>query len=122
MNVLGSHILMGLITQQVAVRLNIAAAAAIGLGIVNLWMNRTEIQPKRMRLLNLNLYVMLALLIFLVMLRGVMNQYLDPITKTLSEEHHFYQLHRIYLLVSAFMWMQGILHLYGVLKPLKEEN
>jgi hypothetical protein len=111
MNVLGSHVLMGFITEQVSIKLNIVCAIAILFVLIYLRVNWKLMPRKSLRLILYNIVGMMVLLAALTVLHVYMKGLMDFGNRKLVDEPHFYLLHRIYLLVSTVMWIQGIIHI-----------
>jgi hypothetical protein len=116
MRILGSHVIMGLITERVSIYINALCGLAIMLGFWYLLAYKPTFPKKRWKFMLLNLLFLGAFLIGLSVLHTIMDGYLDIQGKKVTDEPYFYYLHRIYLLTSTLMWLQGVVHLISILK------
>lgn len=113
--VLGSHRLVGFITQRVTAWLNIVGVGALAMFLWNAWHERRG----RSRRLRWGLFgtwtVMAALQIGLFALHPAMDRMLDPAHRRILKPDQFYGLHRIYLDASAAQHLTGLAHAWLVL-------
>lgn len=104
-DVLGSSRTQGFVTQQVTNVLNMVGGVTLLLGFLDFFF---EIKA-RTRKLNFVLITTLALLallwIGLLVLHPKLDAMLEPEHEHVSDESHFYQLHRAYLWISTVQWL-----------------
>ncbi len=109
--ILGSHIQMGFISQQVTIRINYAALIACLLLFLNEFFrnncNLSKIKPFN----KICLCLMLAIIIFLFFFHPLLGDLLDFQNRKVIDEPHFYFLHRIYLILSSILWLLGIIYM-----------
>jgi hypothetical protein len=115
MKVLGNHVLMGFITERVSIKLNTACAVAIAISLLYILWGNATIPRKSKQVMAINLLMMFLLLLSLSFLHVYMEASLDFEGRKVIEEPHFYFLHRIYLIISSIMWLQGIVHITQLL-------
>lgn len=103
-DVLGSHREVGFITRQVTPYLNAIGVFAIALGWCE-W--KAAAQPdNRGTAWILGALSLSSVLLFV--LHPVLNDHLDAATRSIDAPDTFYQLHRIYLLVTTLQWLAGL--------------
>ena len=100
----------GFVTQRVTHWLN-------GIGLVTLVLLLWNLTAARRRLLIATWLVMASCLAGLVVLHGSLDALLDPQSRSVHDVERFYNLHRIYLLVTAVQWLAGLAHLWGLSHP-----
>ena len=122
MNVLGNHVLMGFITQHVTVKLNIILVVVLAVNLTYLFAYKSALPFKLWKLIVINLASMAFLLLGLFLQHSYMDTFLDTETHKLINETYFYKLHRVYLLTSSVMWIQGIVHIHWFLKIKSPES
>ncbi|HTB05433.1 MAG TPA: hypothetical protein VK806_00680 [Bacteroidia bacterium] len=106
--VLGDHVMMGFITEQVASKINYAALIACLLSFLNEWV-RGGMKARLMRsFVVICLSVMLGLVIALFILYPFLQDLLDHQAHKEVDHDKFYLLHRIYLIISSALWVNGI--------------
>lgn len=106
--VLKSHLRVGFITQQVTHWINGTAAGALLLLLWELgetWMNRA----RRIRLATW--LVMASAQAALFALHPVLDRHLDPQTRDIANPDRFYELHRVYLIMTTVQWAAALVHL-----------
>lgn len=107
--VLKSHLRVGFITQGVTHWIN---AAAVGALVLFLW-ELVAGWKKGSAAFRLGSWiVMVAAQAALFGLHPVLDQLLDPRAREIVEPDRFYELHRIYLIVTAVQWGAALLHLW----------
>jgi len=104
----GDHVMAGFITQLVAVKINIASLLAWIFLVINEWAGRNKAKKMNQFLLAY-LVIMLVGIIALFMLYPHLGSLLDNITHEETDHKRFYMLHRIYLLISSLLWLNGAL-------------
>ena len=109
-NVLGSELQQGLITQRVTVWLNYFGAAFLLFAMFEL---KRESQ-NRLRLVLLILACALQASLFL--LHRTLDDLIDFEDQTLRDSRRFYEWHRVYLIVSALLWLVMLLYSYLMLR------
>jgi hypothetical protein len=104
--VLGNHILAGMITQRVSHVLNVLTGVFIVVALVQFYFERGQ----KGELIPLSI---IALgLIVLLFLHPQMDKFVLTETQSLTDKGAFYVYHRIYLVVSTIMWLAGIVWLF----------
>lgn len=116
--VLGNHVMMGFITEQVAPKINIAALAACLLCFINEWLLSGKNFRSIPSFVWICLSLMLALIIASFTLYPFMQALLNYQTHTEIDHAQFYFLHRIYLLLATTLWVNGIIYIGLTLKGL----
>jgi hypothetical protein len=116
--ILGSHVQMGFISQQVTTQINFAALIACVLLFLNEFI-RNEWKFNQIKLLDkICLILMLAIVIFLFFFHPYLVALLDFQNIKVIDEPHFYFLHRIYLILSSILWLLGIIYMYRFFRKL----
>jgi hypothetical protein len=114
--ILGSHVLMGFISQAVTKQINYAALITCLLLILNEFF-RSDWSIKRIKSFSkICLISMLTIVIFLFCFHPYLDALLDFQNRTIIDEPYFYFLHRIYLLLSSVLWFIGIIYMVNLLK------
>lgn len=108
--VLGSHILVGFITQQVAPVINSIALITCLLCFIAEWLFAGSIRAVKKHAYVFTI-IMLGGLITLYTLYPQMQTLLNNQTHTITNEPHFYLLHRIYLLTCTAMWLNAVVYI-----------
>lgn len=112
-DVLRSHLRVGFITQGVTQWINAAGAAALAALLWDLLASTGE-GPRRLRVFS---WVLLAAAqVSLFALHPILDGHLDAASREIAEPERFYEIHRIYLLVTTVQWGAGLLHLWTLLK------
>jgi hypothetical protein len=117
--VLGSHLEQGLITRRVTLYLNLAVAL-----LPLVWdIVGTRDPAAWRRWLRLLLWLALAAaLVALYRLHPLLDQYLDPEYRDLSDRRAFRPYHRLYLWVSTVQWGCAIVYLLLTLLAWRAED
>ncbi len=97
----------GFVTQRVTHWLN-------GIGLITLVFLLWNLTAVRRRLLIATWLLMAGCLAGLVVLHGSLDALLDPQSQSVYDAERFYNLHRVYLLVTAVQWLAGLAHLWGL--------
>jgi Na+-driven multidrug efflux pump len=120
-DVLGSHLLQGFITRRVTVYLNLAGAIAL---LPLVWDTVGTRDPAAWRRwLRLLLWLALAAaLVALYRLHPILDQYLDPEYRDLSDRRAFRPYHRLYLWVSTVQWGCAVFYLLLTLLAWRAED
>ncbi len=114
--ILGDHLQMGLISQQVSTQLNYIAFVAFSLLVVNEFADN-EYSFRKIRLFaKICLPVMIGLVVFLILFHPLLDCSLDPLKKVVLDKNQFYFLHRIYLIVSSILWLIGSVYIALLLR------
>jgi hypothetical protein len=118
---LGSHLLQGFITRRVTVYLNLAGAIAL---LPLVWDAIGTRDPAAWRRwLRLLLWLALAAaLVALYRLHPLLDQYLDPEYRDLSDRRAFRPYHRLYLWVSTVQWGCAVVYLLLTLLAWRAED
>lgn len=111
--VLRSHLRVGVITQGVTHWINAAGVAAL---LLLLWdyLAAREEGPRRLRLGTWA--VMATAQAALLVLHPVLDARLDATAKDIAEPDRFYELHRLYLVVTTVQWAAALPHMWSVLR------
>ena len=111
----------GFITRRVTVYLNLAGAVAL---VPLAWETVAARDPSawRRRLRLLLWLAMAAALVALYRLHPVLDQYLDPLYRDLSDRRAFRPYHRLYLWVSTVQWGCAVLYLLLTLLTWRAED
>ena len=116
--ILGDHVMMGFITEEVAPTINIAALIACLLFFISEWI-RSERNFRRMRpFVWICLSLMLVLIVASFILYPYMQALLDNQTHKEIDHNRFYFLHRIYLLLATGLWLNGVIYIILSVKRL----
>jgi hypothetical protein len=120
-DVLGSHLEQGFITRRVTVYLNLAGAVAL---LPLVWDAAGTRDPAawRRRLRLLLWLALAAALVALYRLHPLLDQYLDPEDRDLSDRRAFRPYHRLYLWVSTAQWGCAALYLLLTLLAWRAED
>jgi hypothetical protein len=120
-DVLGSHLEQGFITRRVTVYLNLAGAVAL---VPLVWdaVGTRDPAAWRRRLRLLLWLAMAAALVALYRLHPLLDQYLDPEYRDLSDRRAFRPYHRLYLWVSTVQWGCAVLYLLLTLLAWRAED
>lgn len=100
----------GFVTQRVTHWLN-------GIGVVTLVLLLWNLTAARRRLLIATRLLMASCLAGLAVLHGSLDALLDPQLWSVNHVERFYNLHRVYPLVTAVQWLAGLAHPWGLLHP-----
>ena len=111
--VTGNHILTGMITQRVSNVLNGITAVFIAVSMVTFYVEKRETKQW------IPLSIIAVGLLILVVLHPKMDTFVQVETQSLSDKTSFYAYHRVYLLVSAAMWLAGLVWLFFLTKKVK---
>jgi hypothetical protein len=114
--VLGNHVMMGFITRDVAPIINYVALIACLFAFLNEWLYKGKDSIPMYAIICLAL--MLAFIIALFSLYPYLNEMLLVEKHTLTDENKFYSLHRIYLLLSTSLWIDGTVYIAVSIKTL----
>lgn len=114
--VLHSKVRQGFITQRVTDKLNLLGAVtlAVLLGQM-LAARRAAVSPMRFRVLAISWGVMAVMLATLCWLHPHLDALLDPASRTVTDDDHFYELHRWYLIIAGGQWVAGGVHFTALL-------
>jgi hypothetical protein len=120
-DVLGSHLEQGFITRRVTVYLNLAGAVAL---LPLVWDTVATRDPAAWRRwLRLLLWLALAAaLVALYRLHPLLDQFLDPEYRDLSDRRAFRPYHRLYLWVSTVQWGCAVVYLLLTLFAWRAED
>ncbi len=111
--VLGGHREVGFITQRVSVWINIAATVSLTALLLNLIMvGRGGL---RRRLLLATWLAMAAAQVALFLLHPALDRLLVFRGHQILDSHGFYNLHRVYLILTIIQQFAGVLHVYFLL-------
>jgi len=110
--VLGDHVMMGFITEEVAPKISYAAIIACLFSFFNEWLGG----EKNRRFVLVSLSIMFLLTIGLFILYPFMHDLLDNQTHKEIDHNQFYFLHRIYLIISTILWINGIVFILRLIK------
>lgn len=115
MEVLGSHKIVGFVTQRVTNWLNVGGVIALA---VLLW-NVVLSQKGRVGRLRSTLWatwiLMAAIQVELIVVHPTMDRLLAPRpTRMILDEGRFDSLHRVYLISSSIQWAIGLLHVWCI--------
>lgn len=113
--VLGSHLRVGFITQQVTGWINVAATAALSALLVPLLGGRARTQRGLWLALLGTWLLMAASQAGLFALHSVLDGLLDPARRQILDEDRFYGLHRAYLIITIVQQTAGLAHVCGLL-------
>lgn len=111
--VLRSHLRVGFITQGVTHWINAAGVAVLALLMWD-YLAARKGGPRRPRLSTWS--VMVIAQAALLALHPVLDSRLDATSKDIAEPDRFYELHRVYLLVTTAQWAAALPHLWTVLR------
>jgi hypothetical protein len=115
--VLGSERQVGFITQQVTQWLNLIG---IGTLLLLLWNTLAELSSTPKRLFRLGLIAtwaaMAVTLIGLFISHGWIDALLDIENKKVHGLGHFYDLHRLYMVIATVQWCAALAHLWLMLR------
>lgn len=103
-DVLGTAMEQGMITRRVTVYLNYIGILALVLMLVEPLVNGKLTQGRLGRTKTILSLLMAALLGLLFYLHPIMDRMIDPIGVSVTDEEHFYFLHRVYLWGSTVQW------------------
>ncbi len=113
--VLGSHLRVGFVTQQVTGWINVSATVALLVLLVPLLAGRASTQ-RGLWLVLLGTWLMMAgSQAGLFVLHSVLDGLLDPARRQILDEDRFYGLHRAYLITTMMQQAAGLVHITGVL-------
>jgi hypothetical protein len=112
-SVLRSHLRVGFITQGVTHWINATGAAVLALLMWDYLASRKE-GTRRLRLSTWG--VMVIAQATLLALHPILDSRLDATSKDIVEPDRFYELHRVYLLVTTAQWAAALPHLWTVLR------
>ena len=107
--VLHSKVRQGFITQQVTNKLNFLGAMTVAALAIELAATRRD--PARCRWWKagvVSLAVMATSLAAIFWLHGRLDALLDPATLSVIDDHRFYALHRVYLIVATGQWLASL--------------
>ena len=113
-HVLGTHLEVGFITQQVTHWLNLGAGLTILALAANLWLLKRN-GVLGMRPLGITWSVLVVSLIILLVLHPRLDRFLDETEHEVSHRADFYGWHRAYLIVATIQWCAAVVHLWFVL-------
>jgi hypothetical protein len=120
--VLGSHTLVGMVTQQVTHGVNAAAVIALAASLWNL-ANRWSRTPRRLRGGLAATWVILAVAqLMLFLLHPVLDGLIDAQAHVVLDGGRFYGLHRVYLIGTTIQIMIGVAHAGCVLAAWQDED
>lgn len=103
-DVLGSSLNQGMITRQVTVWINLFAGIALAMMVLESIFSWKRL-PAGLRSTQLGLCMsMIVALIGLVYLHPILDSMIDVPEVEVTDQERFYQLHRVYLWVSAIQW------------------
>lgn len=108
--VLGSHRIVGFVTQRVTGWINLSAVVVIALLFLNLARAATGGRNVR-TVLWLTWAILLAAQLGLFALHPVLDSLLDVSARQIVDPPRFYRLHRIYLMVSTVQQAAGLAHI-----------
>lgn len=97
----------GFVTQQVTNWLNGLSVACLGVLLWNLWVQKS-------RLLTSSWLAMAVAAAALLVLHATLDRLMDTDTQSVDDEAGFYELHRIYLWLTALQWLAGVAHAWGL--------
>lgn len=108
--VLGSHRIVGFVTQRVTGWINLSAVVVIALLFLNLARAATAGRNERTALW-LTWGIMLAAQVGLFALHPVLDRMLDVTARHIIDQPQFYRLHRVYLVVSIVQQAAALAHI-----------
>jgi hypothetical protein len=114
----GDHVMMGFITEDVAPIISYAALVACFFSFVHEWLQGEKMR----RFVVISLCIMLLLIIGLFILYPFMRELLDNQTHKEIDHDKFYFLHRIYLIISSAMWVNGVVYIILLIKKFKSSK
>ncbi|XZE52425.1 hypothetical protein SH139x_004118 [Planctomycetaceae bacterium SH139] len=113
--VLGSHTTVGFITRRVTVWINLLAAVALLVFLINLRSTHSH-QGRRLRRLVWTTWgVMAAVQAGLFILHPRLDRLLDVPEMEILQPAQFYSLHQVYLIGTTLQMLAGLLFLVGIL-------
>ncbi len=119
---LGDHRPVGFITQEVTHWLNMAGGVALASLLWNL-LATAQGQPRLRRWTVWATWgTMAAALAALVGLHVMIDGYLDRDSQTILDYHKFLWLHRAYLAIATAQWSAGLLHVWCLLLPRRDNT
>ena len=111
--VLRSHARVGFITQGVTPWINAAGVLALIPLLWDLLATRKESSSR----LRWGTWTLMAIAqAALLALHPVLGAFLDPSSKEIAEPERFYDVHRVYLLITTAQWAAALPHLWTVLR------
>lgn len=111
--VLRSHLRVGFITQEVTRWINVAGVSALALLLWDYLAARKE-RPGRLRL---GTWAVMAIAqAALLALHPFLDSRLDATSKDIAEPDRFYELHRLYLLITTVQWGAALPHVWALLR------
>ncbi len=119
-DVLGSHLDQGFITRLVTKYLNLSAAAALLVLVLDLVAGREALWLRALRWLFW--LGMVGTLAVLVWLHPQLDQYLDLQQREITDRHAFRTGHRVYLWVSTVQWGCGLVYVWLMLRAWRGED
>lgn len=110
MQVLGSHLRQGFITQQVSQWLNLSGLIALAILTWNM-LAEWDRAGRLIRIaLSVSMIAMIAIQAELFILHPFLDRLLDVRARQIIDEDRFDFLHRVYLMSSTVQWCFGLLH------------
>jgi hypothetical protein len=112
--VLGSHLRVGFITQEVTRVMNLWAIGALALLAIDSVITWRRSHRLTRWLAAITWTVMAGGLAALVALHPTLDRMMDPVAKQVTDDG-FYNLHRVYLIIATAIWGAGLAHVLIVL-------
>lgn len=110
MQVLGSHLRQGFITQQVTGWLNLSGLVALAILTWNM-LAEWDRSSRLIRIgLSVSMMAMIAIQAELFILHPFLDRLLDARARQIIDDERFDFLHRVYLVSSTIQWFFGLLH------------
>ena len=113
-HVLGTHLEVGFITQEVSNWLNYGGALASFLLLINL-ASADRSRTVLIGTLVVTWLAMCATQVALFVIHPHLDALMDPGQRTIIEREHFRALHRIYLLIASLQWGVGVAHVVALM-------
>ena len=107
---LGSHREAGFVTRTVTLRINLLAAIALPLLTWDLWLDSIRPPKTPHRVAVATLVIMALAQATLFYLHRVLDSQITTADRSIDAATGFYQVHRVYLLVTAAQWTAGLVH------------
>ena len=121
--ILHSNVRQGFITQSVTNQLNGLGAVTLGvLAWQTLALRREDTVRRRFRIATVSWMVLAITLGALFWLHPYLDVLLDPANRSVTDEDHFYEWHRWYLIIASVQWLAGLVHLACVFAASPRED
>ena len=105
----------GAITQAATNRLNIIGFVALAVLAWNAWLSRS-------RVVRVSWWVLLVVQGGLLVAHFPLDQMLNAESMSIADADRFYAAHQVYLLLTTFQWIAGVVHLWGIVAHLSSAN